>query len=74
MLDLVEGISPLRCSSLLPHSAWLRCQAAARFFDFVFSSHDLDLQDILQNLPGSSMPFYSNASQLEDAKCLSVVL
>jgi hypothetical protein len=74
MLDLVEGISPLRCSSLLPHSAWLRCQQAARFFDFVFTSHDLDLQAILQKFPGSSMPFYLNADHLEDARCLPVVL
>jgi hypothetical protein len=52
MLDLVEGILPLCCSSLLPHSDLLRCQQEARFFNFVFSSHDLDLHTILQTLPG----------------------
>jgi hypothetical protein len=74
MLDLVERISPLFCSSLLSHSAWLRWQAAARFLDFVVSSHDLDLQAIHQKLPGSAITFYSNANQLEDAWCLTVVL
>jgi hypothetical protein len=74
MLDLLEEISPLRCLSLLPYSDWLHCQQAARFFDFVFSSYDLNLQVILQKLPGLSMSFYSKANQLEGAWCLSVVL
>jgi hypothetical protein len=52
----------------------LRHQQAARFFDFVFSSYDLDPQAILQKLPRSTMPFYANANQLEDAWCLSIVL
>jgi hypothetical protein len=50
MLDLVEGISPLRCSSLLSQSDWLRCQQAARISDFVFSSYDLELQAILKKI------------------------
>jgi hypothetical protein len=42
----VEGISPVLSSSLLWHSAWLRWQQAARFFDFVFLSYHLDPQAI----------------------------
>jgi hypothetical protein len=72
--DFGEGISPLGCSHLLPHSARLHCEQTARFFNFVFLSYDLDLQAIHQKLPLSSMPFYLIANQLEDAWCLSAVL
>jgi hypothetical protein len=36
MLDLVQGISPLRCSSLLSRSDSLRCQEVTRFSDIFF--------------------------------------
>ena len=36
ILDLIEGISPLRCSSLLSLSDFLLCQHAAWFSEFVF--------------------------------------
>jgi hypothetical protein len=60
MLDLVKGISPLHCSSLLSQSDWLHCQEVTWFSDF-FSLYASDLQVILQKLLGH--PYFLSENQ-----------